>query len=201
MATLTFYYGVMGCSKSANALMTRYEQMSNGRKVWLIKPAIDTRDNIVIDGKSQALVKSRVGISAPAEFIYAKDHIQMPVSTDIIICDEAQFLQPKQVDELNEIAKDLNIPVMCYGLRTDFMTHFFPGSKRLFEIADRLVELETDCKCGKKAVISAKFLGGKLVTEGEQIDIGGDEKYKAMCYSCWEKYKLAEGLDIEYKVE
>jgi thymidine kinase len=113
-----------------------------------------------------------------------------------------------RVQEVSEItrnlkmmAKDLNIPVMCYGLRTDFMTHFFPGSKRLFEIADRLVELETDCKCGKKAVISAKFLGGKLVTEGEQIDIGGDEKYKAICYSCWEKYKLAEGLDIEYKVE
>ena len=201
MATLTFYYGVMGCSKSANALMTRYEHVANGRNVWLIKPAIDTRDDILLADKVQTIIKSRVGISAFADIIPVEDHIDMPAGTDVIICDEAQFLSPKQVDELNEISKDLNIPVICYGLRTDFRTKFFPGSQRLFEIADRLIELEKDCACGTKATISAKFLCGKLVTEGEQIDIGGDEKYKAICYSCWEKYKLAEDLDIECKVE
>ena len=185
MATLTFYHGVMGCSKSANALMTRYEHEANGRNVWLIKPAIDTRDNTIFGGKVQAIVKSRVGISATADIVKVDEHIKLPAGVDIVICDEAQFLQQMQVDELMYIAKTLDIPVICYGLRTDFRSKFFPGSQRLFEIADRLIELEKDCACGHKAVVSAKFLNGKLVTEGAQIDIGGDEKYKAMCYKCW----------------
>ena len=195
MAQLTFYYGVMGCSKSANALMTRYEHVANGRNVWLIKPAIDTRDDVLLADKVQTIIKSRVGISAFADVISIDGHIAVPAGTDIIICDEAQFLQPKQVDELNEISKDLNIPVICYGLRTDFRTKFFPGSHRLFEIADRLIELEKDCACGSKATISAKFLGGKLVTEGEQIDIGGDEKYKAICHKCWKNLQRGNIID------
>jgi thymidine kinase len=197
MAELTFYYGVMGCSKSANALMTRWEQESKGRKPWLIKPATDTRDDIQTESGIMPAVRSRIGLFAVATAIDADEHIAMPADTKVIICDEAQFLQPFQVDELNEIAKDLNIPVICYGLRTDFKTHFFPGSQRLFEIADRLIELETTCACGAKAVISAKFLDGEIVLDGDQIDIGGDEKYRAICYSCWEKFKLAKEVRLE----
>lgn len=195
MAELTFYYGPMGCSKTANALMVNYEACSKDLRVWLIKPALDTRDDIETKaGFKKTMLRSRVGISAQAQAIKEFEHIHMPADTDIIICDEAQFLQPWQVDELSEIAKDLDIPVICYGLRTDFMTHFFPGSQRLFEIADRLIELETFCSCGNKAIISAKFINGALVTEGEQVDIGGDEKYKAVCYSCWKKLKLKKEL-------
>jgi thymidine kinase len=197
MAELIFYYGVMGCSKSANALMTRWEQESKGRKPWLIKPITDTRDDIQTEHGIMPVVRSRIGLFAAAAAIDVDEHIAPPADTKVIICDEAQFLQPFQVDELNEIAKDLNIPVICYGLRTDFKTHFFPGSQRLFEIADRLIELETTCDCGAKAVISAKFLDGEIVLDGAQIDIGGDEKYRAICYSCWEKFKLAKEIGLE----
>lgn len=193
MADLTFYYGPMGCSKTANALMARYNALANSQHVWLIKPAVDTRDDKVLkDGSRIPIVRSRVGIEAEAQPIYANDHIAPPPNTQFIICDEAQFLKPFQVDELNDIAKDLDIPVLCYGLRTDFRTKFFQGSERLFEIADRLIELETFCECGKKAVLTAKFIDGEIITSGNQIDIGGDEKYKAMCYTCWRNAKLAK---------
>lgn len=198
MADLTFYYGPMGCSKTANALMARHNALIMRQKVWLIKPAIDTRDDKTLgDGSKRAIVKSRVGIEAEAQPIRANDHICPPPHTSLIICDEAQFLQSWQVDELNEIAKDLDIPVLCYGLKTDFRTNFFVGSQRLFEIADRLIELEAFCECGKKAVLTGKFLNGKLVTSGKQIDIGGDEKYKAMCYICWRNAKLVKELEYE----
>ena len=136
------------------------------------------------------VIRSRIGIEAEAQPIYQNDHIYCPPHADLVICDEAQFLQSWQVDELNELAKDWDIPVLCYGLRTDFRTQAFTGSQRLLEIADRLIELETFCECGRKAVLTAKFIDGKLITQGNQIDIGGDDKYKAMCYRCWRNFKL-----------
>lgn len=198
MADLTFYYGPMGCSKTANALMARHNALSMRQNVWLIKPAVDTRDDkIMKDGSRIPMIRSRIGIEAEAQPIYRNDHISLPPYTSIIICDEAQFLQSWQVDELNELAKDLDIPVFCYGLRTDFRTVAFTGSQRLFEIADRLIELEAFCECGSKAVLTGKFIDGKLVTSGRQIDIGGDEKYKAMCYQCWRNAKLAKEHEYE----
>ena len=198
MADLTLYYGPMGCSKTANALMARHNALSLNQKVWLIKPAIDTRDDKILkDGTKQTIVRSRVGIEAEAQAIGPREHICPPPYTNLIICDEAQFLQSWQVDELNEFAKDFDIPVLCYGLKTDFRTNFFLGSARLFEIADRLIELETFCECGKKAVLTAKFVDGEIVTSGKQVDIGGDEKYKAMCYVCWRNAKLKKELDLE----
>jgi thymidine kinase len=198
MADLTFYYGPMGCSKTANALMARHNALSLNQKVWLIKPAIDTRDDKILkDGTRQTIVRSRVGIEAEAQAIGPREHICPPPYTCLIICDEAQFLQSWQVDELNEFAKDFDIPVLCYGLKTDFKTNFFLGSARLFEIADRLIELETFCECGKKAVLTAKFVDGEIVTSGKQVDIGGDEKYKAMCYVCWRNAKLKKELNLE----
>lgn len=187
MANLVFYYGAMGCSKTANALMTRFQYIDKGLNVWLIKPEVDTRDDIVNqDGTITALVKSRVGISGEAIVIKADQQIIPPTGVDLIICDEAQFLTETQVDELKAITETYNIPVYCYGLRTDFRTKLFPGSKRLFELASNVVQLESICSCGKPAIINARFNNkGKIVTAGSQIEIGGDERYKALCYSCW----------------
>ena len=189
MANLVFYYGAMGCSKTANALMTRFQYIDKGLKVWLIKPELDTRDDIQHeDGTITALVKSRVGISGEAVVIKANQQIIPPTDTDLIICDEAQFLTEQQVDELKAITETNDIPVYCYGLRTDFRTKLFSGSKRLFELSSSVVQLESICSCGKPAIINARFNSkGKIVTAGSQIEIGGDERYKALCYSCWKK--------------
>lgn len=187
MANLVFYYGAMGCSKTANALMTRFQYIDKGLKVWLIKPELDTRDDIHHeDGTITSLVKSRVGISGEATVIKSDQDIIPPSETDLIICDEAQFLSEFQVDELKAITEVWDIPVYCYGLRTDFRTKLFPGSKRLFELASNVIQLESICSCGKPAIINARFNSkGKIVTAGSQIEIGGDERYKALCYSCW----------------
>lgn len=187
MANLVFYYGAMGCSKTANALMTRFQYIDKGLKVWLIKPELDTRDDIHHeDGTITSLVKSRVGISGEATVIKSDQDIIPPSGTELIICDEAQFLSEFQVDELKAITEVWDIPVYCYGLRTDFRTKLFPGSKRLFELASNVIQLESICSCGKPAIINARFNGkGKIVTAGSQIEIGGDERYKALCYSCW----------------
>ena len=187
MTNLVFYYGAMGCSKTANALMTRFQYIDKGLKVWLIKPELDTRDDIHHeDGTITSLVKSRIGISGEATVIKSDQDIIPPSETDLIICDEAQFLSEFQVDELKAITEVWDIPVYCYGLRTDFRTKLFPGSKRLFELASNVIQLESICSCGKPAIINARFNSkGKIVTAGSQIEIGGDERYKALCYSCW----------------
>ena len=197
MADLVFYYGAMGYSKTANALMTRFQYNEKGLKVWLIKPEIDTRDDVILeDGTIKSLVKSRVGISGEAFVIKSDAQIIPPGDTNLIICDEAQFLNESQVDELKAIAETSNIPVYCYGLRTDFRTKLFSGSKRLFELASKVVELESVCNCGNPAIINARFNSkGEIVTRGSQIDIGGDEKYKAMCYTCWQKLKRGNTND------
>lgn len=188
MAELIFYYGAMGCSKTANALITRFQHTERGRNVWLIKPNTDTRDDIRIDKNCiKRLVRSRIGIEAWTDVVHQEDPITPPAGTQLIICDEAQFLTTKQVDELKAIAESTNIDVYCYGLRTDFRSQLFQGSKRLFELATKLVELDSVCDCGNKAIISARMIDGKVVTEGQIVDIGGDEKYKAMCYSCWKQ--------------
>lgn len=187
MANLTFYYGAMGCSKTANALMTQFQYKEKGLSVWLIKPEIDTRDDLINeDGSITSLVKSRVGISGIAKVIKSNADIVPPEATDLIICDEAQFLSEFQVDELKAIAETQNIPVYCYGLRTDFRTKLFPGSKRLFEIASKTVELESICSCGNPAIINARFNSkGEIVTRGSIVELGGNDRYKALCYSCW----------------
>lgn len=187
MANLVFYYGAMGCSKTANALMTQFQYKEKGLNVWLIKPEIDTRDDLINeDGSITSLVKSRVGISGIAKVIKSNADIVPPEATDLIICDEAQFLSEFQVDELKAIAETQNIPVYCYGLRTDFRTKLFPGSKRLFEIASKTVELESICSCGNPAIINARFNSkGEIVTRGSIVELGGNDRYKALCYSCW----------------
>lgn len=185
MAKLYFKYGAMGSSKTANALITKFNYEERGMKVWLIKPAIDVRDGV-------DAVKSRIGLSAKADVItpetdlYA-EFIKRP-DYHVIIADECQFFTPQQIEDLRRIVDELDVPVLCYGLRTDFLTKLFPGSLRLFEVADSITEIKTICACGKKAIVNARIDGeGNVVTEGGQILLGGNDSYVAMCHSCWKK--------------
>ena len=206
MSKLYFKFGAMGSSKTANALMTRFNYLEKNHSVWLIKPQTDTRDDYVDEnGNIVTVVKSRIGLSAPAGVIKESDDISLLFKTamadivendevvktnkiDAIICDESQFFSEEQIDQLKYISENENIPVICFGLRSDFRTKLFPGSKRLFEIADSINEVKSVCECGKKAIVNARFDGnGNIVTDGAQVDIGGNEKYKSMCWSCWQK--------------
>ena len=185
MAKLYFKYGAMGSSKTAQALITKYNYEERGMKVWLIKPKTDTRDG-------QNILKSRIGLFAVAEEIALTDSIKERFANNsdcnVIIADEAQFLSPEQIDELRDIVDEMNIPVMCFGLRTDFITKLFPGSMRLFEVADSISEIKTICDCGSKATVNARMDdNGKIVTAGDQICIGGNDRYIAMCHKCWKK--------------
>ena len=191
MGKLVFYYGTMGSAKTANALITRYQYLQNGRSVWLIKPATDTRDDK--DGKT--IIKSRIGLEAESTTILSGDDLfrvfteywgyNMP---DVIICDEAQFFSSVQVDQLRDIATFLKIDVLCFGLKTNFMTYGFEGSLRLFELADELIKLDNICDCGQPALVNARFdKYGNIATTGEDILIGGDDRYKAMCWKCYRK--------------
>lgn len=188
MPKLYFKYGAMGCSKSAQALICKFNYEQKGYNVLLLKPSIDTRD--YEEGK--AVVKSRIGISSPCK-VFGKEESLIDLFKeyskekyyDVLIIDEVQFCSEKQIDECKEIAQ--SIPVLCYGLKTNFKSYLFEGSKRLIEIADSIVEIKTICRCGSKATINARIVDGRVVTSGEEIQIGGDEKYEAMCYNCWKK--------------
>ena len=184
MAKLYFKYGAMGSSKTANALITKFNYEERGMKVWLIKPSIDDRDGA-------NAVKSRIGLYAEAYVVTPDinliEEYEKQKDINVIIADECQFLTPKQIDGLRTIVDEYDIPVLCFGLRTDFLTHLFPGSRRLFEVADSISEIKTICTCGKKAIINARIdENGKIVTEGDQILIGGNDSYVAMCHSCWQ---------------
>lgn len=206
MSKLYFKFGAMGSSKTANALMTRFNYLEKNHSVWLIKPQTDTRDDYTDEsGKIVTVVKSRIGLEAPANVIkdnaditelfktasadiVINDTVVKTQKIDVIICDECQFFTEDQIDQLKYIAENENIPVICFGLRSDFRTKLFPGSKRLFEIADSITEVKSICECGKKAIVNARFDGnGNIVTDGAQVEIGGNEKYKSMCWSCWQK--------------
>lgn len=185
MAKLYFKYGAMGSSKTAQALITKYNYEENDLRVWLIKPATDNRDGADI-------VQSRIGLKADAESVGADTDIyqvfESRKNADVIIVDECQFFQPEQIDQLRRIVDDFNIPVLCFGLRTDFRTKLFPGSMRLFEVADNIEEIKTICDCGAKATTNARVDGnGYIVTEGSQILIGGNDCYIAMCHRCYRK--------------
>lgn len=191
MGKLIFYYGTMGSAKTANALITRYRYLQNGLAVWLIKSATDTRDDS--DGKT--IIKSRIGLSAESVAILANEDLFYVFTKhwgynkpDVIICDEAQFLSAAQIDQLRDMATFLHIDVLCFGLKTNFMTHSFEGSARLFELADELIKLDNICDCGQEALLNARLDQlGNVVTTGDNILIGGDERYKAMCWECYRK--------------
>ena len=186
MAKLYFKYGAMGSSKTASALITKFNYEERGMKVWLIKPATDTRDG-------DDVIKSRIGLSAVCRAIDKNEDVfevfkNEALGVDAIICDECQFFTAEQIDSLRRIVDEAGLPVLCFGLRTDFLTHSFPGSARLFEIADSIAEIKTICECGRKATVNARISpDGRVVTRGRQVFLGGNDRYVAMCHRCWKK--------------
>lgn len=185
MAKLYFKYGAMGSSKTASALITKFNYEERGMRVWLIKPSLDTRDGV-------GTIRSRIGLEAEGFAVWPQTDLLAEYTArrdiHVIIADECQFLTSAQVDQLRRIVDQYDIPVLCFGLRTDFLTHMFEGSMRLFEVADSITEIKTICACGKKAIVNARIDGsGKVLTDGGQIMIGGNDSYVAMCHSCWKK--------------
>lgn len=178
MAKIYFRYGAMNSSKTANALMVAYNYQERGQKALLVKPDIDTRDG------EAPMITSRIGISMPA--VLLKEFNQMDMEKlkayHCIIIDEAQFLTASQVNHLVKIADELDIPVICYGLRLDFRGELFEGSRQLLTVADTIEEIKTVCWCGKKATYNARISStGEVLKEGPQVLIGGNEKYIALC--------------------
>ncbi|SCI22934.1 Thymidine kinase [uncultured Blautia sp.] len=196
MAKLYFRYGAMGSSKSANILMVRYNYEERGQYAILLKPRTDDRDG-------EHKIQSRIGLSAPAEYVddFLKEisklwngketeYLYHGKKVNAILVDEAQFLSPEEVDALSDIVDFYEIPVLCYGLRTDFLNHLFPGSRRLMEIADVLEEVPTVCWCGKRAQCNTRYSNGKIVREGAQIMLGSNESYVALCRKHYKEGKL-----------
>ena len=185
MAKLYFKYGAMGSSKTAQALITKFNYEERGMSVWLIKPSTDHRDGAEI-------IRSRIGLEAAAQIVGPEDDIRALFAAqscrDVVIADECQFFSAGQIQQLRDLVDGENVPVLCFGLRTDFQTHLFPGSARLFELADSITEIKTICECGAKATVNARLgADGRVVTEGEQVLLGGNDSYVAMCYPCWRK--------------
>lgn len=184
---LYFKYGTMGSSKSAQALMAKFNYEQKGMVVMLVKPSLDNRG----DGDGQPMVRSRIGLSSPCEiirpedsFVELFDRFKAENGCDCVIVDEAQFCTTKQVDELKLLTKQ--VPVLCYGLLNNFRCQLFEGSKRLVELSDSLQEIKSVCRCGRKSTVNARFINGKCVDDGPVVFIGGDESYENMCYWCWQ---------------
>ena len=185
MAKLYFKYGAMGSSKTAQALITRYNYEENDLRVWLIKPSADSRDG-------EAVIRSRIGLEGVAQILSPEADVleifrtEQQGKCDVIIVDDCQFLTEEQIDQLRAIVDEHNVPVMCFGLRTDFQCHLFAGSRRLMEVADTIQEIKTICDCGAKATVNARIDSeGHIVTQGEQLFLGGNDSYIAMCHKCW----------------
>ncbi len=182
MAKLYFYYSAMNAGKSTVLLQSSYNYQERGMRTLVFVPAIDTRSGL-------GRVRSRIGLEAPAEVLAPTDNLLNRVRHEhtiepiaCVLIDEAQFLTRAQVEQLSDVADVLEIPVLCYGLRTDFQGQLFPGSGALLALADDLIELKTICHCGRKATMNLRLAtDGRAVREGAQIEIGGNERYVAMC--------------------
>ena len=193
MAKLYFKYGAMGSSKTAQALITKFNYEERGMSVWLIKPSTDDRDGATV-------IRSRIGLSAQADVVFPEDDLRERFAAvgrrDVIIADECQFLTGRHIEQLRDLVDEEDVPVLCFGLRTDFQTKLFPGSARLFELADSITEIKTICECGSKATVNARIgPDGKVVTEGEQVLLGGNDTYLAMCHACWRRRIRAEAAE------
>lgn len=176
MSSLYFYYGAMGSSKTANALMTVFNYEEIGQNPLLCKADLDTRDG-------DLTVKSRIGLQRKGVLLselmtYTEEEIKQ---YDCIVVDEVQFATPEQIDFLSDIVDYYGVPVVCYGLRADFQNRFFPGSERLMTIADKIQEVKTVCWCGRKATCNARYNENGIVRTGEQVELGAGDKYKALC--------------------
>lgn len=196
MAQLYFKYGAMGSSKTANALMTRFNYEERGLTALLVKPRIDTRDG-------EHTVVSRIGLTYPC--IYFEELMALSVmelqQIACVIVDEAQFLTQEDVEYLARLVDELDLPVICYGLRADFKGDLFPGSQALLVMADKLEEVKTVCWCGRKATFNARFdRRGTVVREGEQVMLGAGERYTSLCRRHWMAGDLGPNFDVETRV-
>ncbi len=190
---LYFRYGTMGSAKTALLLTTAYNFEERGMSYRCMKPVVDTREG-------DSVIKSRIGIKRDCTWIYPETDLYEVAakyvkangtSVDWYLIDEAQFLSTAQVDQLSRIVDDFGSNVICYGLRTDFQSHLFEGSKRLFEIADTIDEIKSTCNCGNKTIINARIdANGDIVEEGALVEIGGDERYVAVCRKCWRNKRI-----------
>ena len=190
---LYFKYGTMGSAKTAMLLTQAYNFEERGMQYLCMKPIIDDREN-------DNVIRSRIGIERKCSWIYPDTDLyatlkQMFEQTltvkDWILIDESQFLSADQIDQLARIVDDYGVNVVCYGLRTDFQSHAFEGSQRLFELADTIEEIKSTCSCGRTTSINARIdPQGNIVTDGNQVEIGGDDKYVALCRRCWRNRRI-----------
>ena len=194
MAKLYFRYGVMGSSKSANALMVRYNYEERGQRALMVKPMLDQREG-------KAMVNSRIGLSYPCVWFeelekMSREELQ---TWQCVIVDEAQFLSREQVDYLTAVVDEFNVPVICYGLRSDFRGDLFPGSQALLACADIIEEVKTICWCGRKATCNARFdAQGRVLKEGAQVVLGSNDCYIGLCRKHWKEGNLGPGLSTIY---
>ena len=203
---LYFRYGTMGSAKTALLLTTAYNFEERHMDYMCLKPIIDTRETANV-------IRSRIGIERECRWIYAHTNLYELARelymkdgrlVDWFLIDEAQFLTDAQVDQLARIVDDFGSNVVCYGLRTDFQTHLFEGSRRLFEIADTIDEIKSTCNCGHKTIVNARIdAAGNFVEEGAQVEIGGDERYVAVCRKCWRNKRIEQSqravLPLEFE--
>ncbi len=185
----------MGSAKTALLLTQAYNFEERKMTYVCMKPVVDTREK-------DNVIRSRIGIERKCSWIYADTDLYVMIRDlfgqagaviDWILIDEAQFLSADQVDQLARVVDDYGSNVICYGLRTDFRTHLFEGSRRLFEIADSIDEIKSTCSCGRKTIVNARIdSNGDFVTEGQQLEIGGDDRYIAVCRKCWRNNRIEQ---------
>ncbi len=201
MAKLYFRYGAMNSGKSTALMQVAHNYEEQGMRVLILKPQIDT--------KGGGELVSRLGVRRKADLLIQRDtNVFDAVADDstsnstplaCVLCDESQFFTPEQAEQLFMVTVDLNIPVICYGLRTDFSMQGFPGSTRLLELAHTVEEMKTICSCGRKATCNARKVGGQFVFEGEQvaIDMENNVEYVSMCPQCYFRYRRAFFAEAE----
>ena len=188
MAKLYFRYGAMGSSKTANAVMVQYNYRERGQQVLMLKPRLENRDGATI-------VRSRCGLEAQCRFEEELPELCLDGIACVIV-DEAHFLTSAQVRMLVDIVDERDIPVICYGLRTDFRGELFEGSRELLCWADTIEEIKTVCWCGRKATFNARVQDGRIVREGEQILLGGNSQYISLCRRHWKSGELGNFRDL-----
>lgn len=195
LGKLYFRYGTMGSAKTALLLTTAYNFEERGLNYACLKPVIDTREG-------DSVIRSRIGIERACRWIYHDSNLYQMAREmcgsagsmiDWFLVDEAQFLTAEQVDQLSRVVDDFGCNVICYGLRTDFKSNLFEGSRRLFEVADTIDEIKSTCTCGRKTIINARIdSNGDFVEEGNQVEIGGDDRYIAVCRKCWRDRRIRQ---------
>ena len=188
MAKLYFRYGAMGSSKTANAVMVQYNYRERGQQVLMLKPKLENRDGATI-------VRSRCGLEAQCRFVEELPGLCLDGIACVIV-DEAHILTGAQVRMLVDIVDERDIPVICYGLRTDFRGELFEGSRELLCWADTIEEIKTVCWCGRKATFNARVQDGRIVREGEQILLGGNSQYISLCRKHWKSGELGSFRDL-----